>query len=229
MKRFALVGVVAGLFLIMMIAASVQGTPTITPPSDPADLPPATPIEESPTMPSMGPVPPDQTSDVMATVIGSVFFVLLAAAAAVIVVLLVRALARAWQDRPLKRTDGIEVGADLEGESQPAEPEAAVPVILRGIAGALRVIDEGPVPNDAITAAWLGLEESAADAGITRGVSETPSEFTLRIMTQRVGITDAARDLLRLYERVRFGGYVALESDRDVARASLARIEEGWR
>lgn len=229
MKRFALGGAACGLFLIMMIAAAVQGTPTVTPRQNPAELPSAAPIEEPSPMPSMTPAEPDPTSDAVAAVIGTIFFALLAAVVLVIIVLVVRALVRAWRDRPLRISDGIEVGAALEGQPQPAEPEAAAPAIRRGIAGALRMIDDRPVPNDAIIAAWLGLEESAADVGITRGLSETPSEFALRIMTQRASITDAARELLRLYERVRFGGYVAQESDRDAARASLQCIEEGWR
>lgn len=229
MKRFNLVGAACGLFLIMMIAASVQGVPMITPPQNPAALPSATPLEESSPMPSMAPVQPDPTSDAVAALIWFVFLALVAAAIVLIVVLVVRAVARAWRERPLRTTDGSEVGADADALAQPAEPEASAPVIRRGIAGALRIIDDRPLPNDAIIAAWLGLEESAAEAGITRGVSETPAEFALRIMTQRAGITEAARDLLRLYERVRFGGYIALEQDRDSARTSLQRIEEGWR
>ncbi len=230
MKRLFSVGAVVGLFVIMMITASMQGTPTIMPPHDPLDLSPAKPLEESSSpMPSMEPLPPDPASDAITAVVGSILLALLAALVAVIVVLVVRAIARAWQERPMKMTDGIEVGGDLDSQSHHAEPESVAPAIRRGIAGALHVIDDRAVANDAIVAAWLGLEESAEDAGMTRGASETPAEFALRIMSRRAGITEAARELLRLYERVRFGGYEAVESDRDSARASLRRIEEGWR
>jgi hypothetical protein len=45
----------------------------------------------------------------------------------------------------------------------------------------------------------------------------------------REGIADETRGLLRLYERVRFGGYEADERDRASARDDLQRIREAWR
>lgn len=232
MKRWIFTGAIVGLFVIMMIAAAVQGTPAIHPPSfDPPDIPIPEQTADSSPLPT-GPISPDPTAELVTRIIGIVFLVLLAAAAVLIVALIVRTLVRAWRDRPLSTQDGTEVEpehAEHAEHAAPAEPEAAAPALRRGIAGALRTIHVRPVPTDAIIAAWIGLEESAADAGIARGISETSAEFALRIINRRSGITQPARDLLRLYERVRFGGYIADESDRDVARAALHRIEEGWR
>ena len=59
----------------------------------------------------------------------------------------------------------------------------------RGIAGALATIDERATASDAIVAAWIGLEESAADAGVKRAASETPGEFVVRIITLRPGLS----------------------------------------
>jgi hypothetical protein len=180
-------------------------------------------------MPTMAPIPENPTSEIVGAIIGFVFLALAVVAAILVLLLVVRALARAWRDRPLRTQEGVETALDLHEQAADAELDVAAPVIRRGIQGALRAIDERPVPADAIIAAWVGLEESAADAGITRGVSETPSEFALRIITRRSGITDAAGELLRLYERVRFGGYAAEERDRTSARVALQQIEEGWR
>lgn len=228
MKRWIFTGAIVGLFVIMMVAAAVQGTPAIHPPSfDPPDNVPELTPDSSP-LPT-GPVSPDPTADLVSRIIGIVFLALLAGAAALVVALIVRTLARAWRDRPLSTQEGSEVEPELAEHAGPAEPEVAAPAIRRGIAGALRTIHERSVPMDAIIAAWIGLEESAADAGIARGISETSAEFALRIITRRSGITQPARDLLRLYERVRFGGYIADESDREAARTALHRIEEGWR
>jgi hypothetical protein len=44
-----------------------------------------------------------------------------------------------------------------------------------------------------------------------------------------VAIAGEARELLGLYERVRFAGRVATEHDRAAARRALEAIEEAWR
>jgi len=216
------------LFVIVMLAASVQGIPRITPPdfarpeTEPLELP-------QPTgSPTTGPLP-EPESDLLNTIIGFVFLLIAIAAGVLIVILIVRLLMRAWRDRPLRRRDGGDVDVESTGEAILQEPDAVAPAIRRGVAGALRSIAEGATPRDAIIAAWVGLEESAADAGITRGRSETPSEFAMRIITRRAGITQAATSLLALYERVRFGGHDADEHDRAAARAALTTIGEGWR
>lgn len=229
-KRAATAIVVIGLFMVVMVAASVQGTPVIIPP----DLAPAAgePFEvPAPTSsPSPTPTPPPEPrSEIVEAVISLVFVLMGIAALAVIVLFIVRALMRMWRERPLRAREGGDVEFEETSSGITQEADATAPAIRRGIAGALRSIDERAVADDAIIAAWVGLEESAADAGITRGRSETPAEFALRIITRRAGITDAATALLALYERVRFGGYVSQESDRDEARAALTTIEEGWR
>jgi len=218
----------AGMFVVVLFAASVQGAPTIDPweMSPPSDSPAAVPPPSG--TPSPEPLP-EPVDDIATTVIAVVLVVLGVAILLLLGYLLVRALIRAWRDRPLRARSGGDAAHDLDDLDAPAEDDAAAPVIRRGIVGALRSIDSGVTPADAIIAAWVGLEESAADAGLTRGMSETPSEFALRIITRRAGITGAAEDLLRLYERVRFGGYAAGEADRALARAALGTIEEGWR
>lgn len=228
MRRLTVLTIVTGLFLIVMIAAAVQGLPQINPPLFKSQqLPP--PVQTAEPMPSATPAPlPEASSNLVGTIIGIIFLLLAGAAAVLVLVLVIRALLRAWRDRPMRFRDGSAVASDLREQPEPTEPEVAAPVIRRGIEGALRIIDERAVPTDAIVAAWIGLEESAADAGLARGASETASEFALRIITRRAGISDAAQQLLRLYESVRFGAYTASEDDRAIARAALKLIEKGW-
>ncbi|GGD85198.1 DUF4129 domain-containing protein [Microbacterium murale] len=229
MRRLAAV-VVVGLFLIVMVATAVQGTPSIDlAPSEPRDGVTAPPVVQESSMPTMTPIPENPASDIVGAIIGFVFLALAVVAVILVLLIVLRALARAWRDRPLRTQEGAETTFDLQEQVADAEPDVEAPVIHRGIQGALRTLDERPVPTDAIIAAWIGLEESATDAGIIRGASETPSEFALRIITRRSGISKAAGELLRLYERVRFGGYTAEESDRTSARTALQQIEEGWR
>lgn len=229
MKRGLAVVGLAGLFVIVMIAAAVQGTPRIDPfdirPVD--DSPPVIPLPTS--SPSGTPTPQPVVNDVLTAVIGIVLLILGGLVLIALGIVLVRALLRAWANRPLSARGGDDVAHDVSAQDVPQDEETEAPVIRRGIEGALRTVDERARPTDAIIAAWVGLEESAADAHLTRGVSETPSEFALRIITRREGIGAAAQELLDLYERVRFGGDVADESDRTAARNALRAIEEGWR
>lgn len=228
MKRVTTLVTLVGLFVIVMFAASVQGTPKI----DPVEVssPNNTLTEPPPPTGVSGPQQAPEPANATATTIISIVLVLLGIAILVFfAIVLARALLRAWRDRPLRVRDGDDVSHDVESVELPSEDDVVAPAIRRGIDGALRLIDERATPTDAIVAAWVGLEESASDAGLVRGVSETPSEFALRIITRRTGISEAAQVLLRLYERVRFGGYVADENDRADARMALKTIEEGWR
>lgn len=225
-----LVGAVVVLFTVAMIAATVQGAPTFRPDSlfTPA------PAEPMPTTDPAGTGLPedvemDPTGAAIAQTLGIILMVLVGAALIALLALIVRTLIRAWRDRPLRRRDAAEVSSALTGIDATPESDVAVPVIQRGIVGALRAIEDRAAPSDAIVAAWVGLEESAADAGVRRATSETPGEFVLRIITLRAGVADEAAQLLDLYERVRFGTHVASEHDRDTARHALRRIEGVWR
>lgn len=218
------------LIVVAMIAAGIQGAPTFRP-SDPVPPPTSEPL---PTTAPGGtgtpePLENESTNAVLVQVMGIVLMVLVAAAVLALLVLIVRALLRAWRERPLRRRDAADVAHGVDDLSVAPDPEVAVTVIQRGIAGALLALDDRMAPTDAIVAAWVGLEESAADAGVSRAASETAGEFALRIITLRSGIADDAVALLNLYERVRFGTYVAVEQDRVAARAALRRIEEVWR
>lgn len=234
-RAMGTVVVVSGLFFVAMIAAAVQGRPV---------LPPATATPESPSIPPEALTPPPETpmpwqieqptssvwTDIVSFMLLALLILFAVAGVVWLTVVVVRALMAAWRDRPLRRADAGEVGVILSDLAAPAaEPEVETAVIQRGVAGALRQIDERAIASDAIIAAWVGLEESAADAGIRRAASETPGEFALRIISRRDGIAADAENLLRLYERVRFGGRIADEADRRTAKAALLRIEEGWR
>ncbi|WP_309066302.1 DUF4129 domain-containing protein [Microbacterium sp.] len=226
-SRVLLSAVTAGLFLIMMIAASVQGTPRIEVPSFGS---PERATQTSSPPPSPLPLPPSQPQDgrIWGTIILILLLIVAAAVVILLVVLAVRLVTAWWRARPPRRRIGDPV--DVAG----AEPAAAAsapsaPVIRRGIAAARAVVQGRADPADAIIAAWVGLEETASDSGIPRGTSETPSEFTVRILLRRPGIDAATHTLLGLYESVRFGSKKASEDDRAEAARALAEIEEGWR
>lgn len=230
MRRMVGAGAVVALLLVAMVAASFQGPARFDPPdfdTAPAPLPAITdgPAQTPLPMPTQTPLPANETA---ATVVSIILMVITAAVGALLLFLAIRALLRAWAAR-MPRREVDQAGEESFTVELEPDPEAAAPTIRRGIAAALRVIDEHAAPSDAIIAAWVGLEESAAEAGITRGRTETPAEFTLRVITHRSDVAADARTLLRLYERVRFAGRTADEADRTEARQTLAAIQDGWR
>ncbi len=223
---------VAGFFATIMFAAAAQGLPQFggwfndTEERAGDDVLPTASTETAPP-----PMEPPEDSPLLA-IIGYILAAVVIAAVLTMayfgVRLLIRYLVELWRDRPLARREATKV--DVQVVTAPLtdiEPDEAT--IRRGIAEALRTIDDRPVPGDSIVAAWVGLEESAADAGAGRGVNETPSEFTVRIIGRRAGIAADVVTLLALYEQVRFGGHDADENDRTRASECLLGIQEGWR
>jgi len=223
-------GAVVTVAALLMLLAAVQGMPRFrsVPPSQITQTAEPEPPEPTATGEPLPELPAGADQGAVRTVILILLGLVAAALLALLVVAVVRALRRAWENRELDEREGAVVAAASSGAGAvEAQPDAAV--IQRGIAAALRGIDLPAVPGDAIVAAWVGVEEAAADSGVVRGISETPGEFAVRIITRRSAIDADARLLLVLYERVRFGGYAATETDRAEARRLLERIEQEWR
>ncbi|PKI93193.1 hypothetical protein CW368_02640 [Actinomycetales bacterium SN12] len=217
-----------GLFLVVIAATALAGRPVVTGgifdfarPEAPSALQTLT------SAPSPPPAEPAEPNPVI-IIIGIALLVFVAAVLIIVLIRLARALIGALRQRLRALPDPAETA--VEAAIEPAQEETVdAPTVLRGIAAALSVVTERRDPGDAIIAAWLGLEETASDAGAGRGRAETPAEFTLRILLARPGIDDPARNLLNLYEQVRFGGHQPTEGMRDDAARTLAEIERGWR
>jgi hypothetical protein len=169
-----------------------------------------------------------EPNPVVQTVVGIVLQVLFFAAAAAIVAALVAFIVRRIrQRRRLLRRRGSsgEVGGGVATTSDGVVP---APAMRRGIARALEILDERREPSDAVVQAWLGLEQTATDAGAGRGTAETPAEYTARIVQRFATDRAAAHALLRLYQDVRFGGRTADAASVTAARESLLRLQASW-
>ena len=116
--------------------------------------------------------------------------------------------------------------ATLVASEPDAEPD--LPALRRGFDHAFHVLDSAREPHDAIVTAWLGLEEAAQDAGVARRPAETASELTTRILGRVTSDDEAAHALLDLYLRVRYGGYAATSDDVAAARSALEALTRGW-
>ncbi|ARC58066.1 hypothetical protein AS850_13365 [Frondihabitans sp. 762G35] len=156
-----------------------------------------------------------------------ILFVLLALVLGVIVF----AAVRWYRARRRDAVEGVVAPLDGLGAVAPdAEPtvETSAPYLRRGLLRAIDVLDGDRPPTDAIVAAWLGLQEAAEDAGWTRQISETPTEFTTRIL-RLVDVDRAPLDTLRrLYLAVRFGDATATDDDVRAARRALETLSTQW-
>jgi hypothetical protein len=139
-------------------------------------------------------------------------------------------LRRWWLNRRAARVKSLTGAASLQVfPAVTALPQPEPEVLLTGIAAALRALDEERDPGDAVVRAWLGMEETAAESGILRGPSETPTEFTSQIMRTAFADDRAIQTLLRLYLRTRFGDHPVTAADVSDVREALQHLIDNWR
>ena len=109
-----------------------------------------------------------------------------------------------------------------------AEPEPVTAPIVRGLARALRILDEHRSADDAIVQAWLGLEEASVASGAGRRPAETPGEYAARVISRFDADRDAVTVLLGLYQGVRFGTRHADAAAIATARDCVRRLAASW-
>jgi hypothetical protein len=172
-------------------------------------------------------LPPASGSPVAGALVRIVLTALFALAIALLAAAVVIIVVRRVRDRRRRVRTGARRAAPVAVAG--AGPAAiAAPAVQRGIARALEILDSPRAPDDAIVAAWLGLEDAAREAGAPRGMSETPAEHAARII-RRFDTNGSATDiLLRLYEDVRFGGRHADEVTVRTARECLVHVQRSW-
>ena len=142
------------------------------------------------------------------------------AAGVVVLVWLVRRYQRTRLPDPVavQRMDGAAGSAVM--------PE--IPVLQRGVRAARRMLDEGSDPDDAIISAWITLETAAADAGVQRRPSQTPTEFAVVVLERTAADSAATQRLLGLYRRARFSRHRSTRDDVAEALRCLGVLADGW-
>ncbi|KRC35805.1 DUF4129 domain-containing protein [Oerskovia sp. Root22] len=112
------------------------------------------------------------------------------------------------------------------GEAVTADhtPEVQLPALRRGVTHARHLLDTARTPRDAVTAAWIALEDATADTGHRRHPAQTPTEFTTTVLDATPADPDAVTTLLRLYQRARFTDHPLTDHDVETARDCLERL-----
>ena len=97
--------------------------------------------------------------------------------------------------------------------------------LAEAVESGLLAVDSGTA-TDGVIACWVALEDAAASAGVPREPSETPAEFTVRVLGVG-GISEP--ELLRLaqlYREARYSTHGSSEEARAEARAALVRLRD---
>lgn len=111
--------------------------------------------------------------------------------------------------------------AAVESFPVPAVPDA----LLRSAQSRMAMLESGE-PRNAIVAAWLDLEASAAASGLPRHPSETSTEYTTRVIaTWRVD-RERLDDLAALYREARFSLHSLGEEQRRRAIDDLRTLHD---
>jgi hypothetical protein len=203
--------VVAGLLLLAVLAArGSPGIPTGTP--DLGDDPPAS-------VSTLQPTVTDLSSETFALGAGVlILFVMMAVLFGLAMLLFVLAGIR------LRRRARMEVARPLAEQDIALAGTEWLAAATRTALSEMEQRVGGP-PGDAVIAAWVHLERSAAATGIERAPHQTPTEFTTALLEGQTTDRQALDELRGLYQRARFGqpGMVT-DEDATKARRALEKI-----
>lgn len=225
-SRWAVPVAAGALLIVAAVAIAVQGAPTFSGPRIP--LPAAEVRSTTGPQPAVSGTPEPRVPD--HTIRIDLSWVALALAVLAVVIaagLLWRYLRKRLRVRAEQPTPALDAVLSAEPPSAPDEAPRPEPV-RRGLDRAVDALS-GPVdPRDAIERAWLGLEEGAADSGVRRLPAETPSEFVARVLARVPADVEAARRLLEVYLRVRFGDREVTPGDVRTAREAVETLRGSW-
>lgn len=224
-QRWIIPAAAGVLLAIAAVAIASQGAPTFGPPR--IVLPDAgvTPPPRSPDV-TTGTPEPQEASHPLHLDLSWLATALVVLAIAVALAFLWRYLRRRLRTRDA--APAAVLGAMTDGDLSNAPEEPMPEPVRRGLDRALDALTAPREPRGAIERAWLGLEEGAADSGVRRLPAETPGEFVARVIVRVGPDRAAARALLEIYQRVRFGNGPVTAGDVQAARDALTSLRASW-
>jgi hypothetical protein len=164
--------------------------------------------------------PVDNTgNDTVATIL-IVLAVLAVAALAWFVARKIVAAVKATPRRTIT-PDPLDAGAGLATEVRPTVP---LPELVDAVDRALAHLDDARTPTDGVIAAWVALEDAAAEHGTHRDPAQTSTEFARTVLDATPAPAADVDMLRRLYQRARFTEHTVTDDDVAAARAALVAI-----
>ncbi|MEV8373669.1 DUF4129 domain-containing protein [Kribbella sp. NPDC056861] len=188
-----------------------ESTATAAPREMPTRTPPGAtpPVQGSP--PVQRDIKPFETPAWVTFVWQALFYTVIA----LLVLFLLRALYRMLNQVELPTVER----SDSEWERVKAER------LADAVEEGLAAIDSGTAA-DGVIACWVALEDAAASAGVERQASETPAEFTVRVLGVGSVSEPELLRLAQLYREARYSTHGSSEEARTQARAALLRLRE---
>jgi hypothetical protein len=212
-----LVGVAAAGFVVLASAGgSVRPVSESTLKSSPRELPTITPSESVQAPTPVGPPPehqgkPRPIPDWVKALWQALIWMAIAAVAVLVGWLIYRVVRAVELPQP----------EDQEADWERVKADRLAEAVDTGLAR----IDSGTA-TDAVIACWVALEDASASAGIARDPSETPAEFTVRVLGVG-GISEPQLVRLgELYREARYSTHGSTEPARAEARAALLRLRD---
>ncbi|MEG3613647.1 DUF4129 domain-containing protein [Isoptericola haloaureus] len=156
----------------------------------------------------------------------SVLTVLLLLGAAVVVLLLAlvaRRVLTLLRDTPPapEEPDRPDAGTALAGTEAPSVP---LPDLDDAVTRALGRLEAARTPQDVVIAAWVALEDAAAEHGAPRDPAQTPTEYTADLLSRTPAPAADVTTLRRLYQQARFADHPTTDAQVADARTALTRI-----
>jgi len=224
-QRWVVPAAAGALLAVAAVAIATQGSPTFSPPR--FQLPDAelTPPPHTAAV-TTGTPEPQEAAHPLHLDLSWLVVALIVLGVAVALAFLWRYLRRRLRPREIPPVALLGVATEGDLPDTPEEPRPEP--VRRGLDRALDALDAPREARGAIELAWLGLEEGAADSGVRRLPAETPGEFVARVIVRVGPDRAAARALLEIYQRVRFGNGPVTPADVRAARAALASLRASW-
>lgn len=156
------------------------------------------------------------------TYVGLALLALVLGLVLLVVLRVLRRLAERRRGEGAPDDAGLDAGPLVAG----GDVTPLLPALRDGVEDAGDRLRRVPLPGDAVIAAWVALENAAAGSGVVRRASQTPTEFTLAVLDRTPADPVAARELLDLYLRARFGDEPVGPRDVDVAADAVRRLAD---
>jgi hypothetical protein len=208
---------VAAIALVVLASAggSVRPYSESTATAAPREPPTITPPAGNP-LPAQSPPPRPQIKPVkQPSWIQFLWQAIFYTAVTILVLLLIRALYRMMNKVVLPTPE-------FSGE---AWERMKVDRLAEAVESGLAAVDSGTA-TDGVIACWVALEGAAASAGVARQASETPAEFTVRVLGVGGVSEPELLRLAQLYREARYSTHGSSEDARAQARAALVRLRD---
>ncbi|WP_035834357.1 DUF4129 domain-containing protein [Jonesia quinghaiensis] len=208
--------------VITVVGLTLMSPVSITFPSSPAQPPTFT--EEFTTPPPVTPPPLEETpaDSELGNKLSTVVIAIFGLAIAVLIAFLIRRILAARGQRTTTDTSDERTLTHDGNDAESGAINALNEHFDEAIRASQLIMRSATSPHDAIISAWVALEEAAASAGIRKKPWQTPTEFTVALLSLTNAPSAQIEALQRAYHQAR---YARTPLSREQAERALAALD----